>query len=269
MNQLPAVKTFFGNYSLPAGSSPLLKQRLGSVDTEQPLLYFSATEGVKYGVFLGEGLWKWKLRDFVEHKNTRLFAEFVSKCIQYLSAKTDKSFFRVSAPRVINENEAMEIDAELYNKAYEAVNAPDVLMTVTNEKDQKFNYTFSKTANAYHLSIGSLPPGEYRYKASASLASEQFSKEGRFIVKEMVAERLNPVANHTMLKQLSARSGGQFYPASAMQQLTENITASGDMKTIVYSSTLTRPLIDKELIFFIVLVLLGVEWFLRKRYLII
>jgi hypothetical protein len=269
LRDLPAVKTFFGNYSLPQGSSPMLRQRLGSVETEQPLLYFNSTEGIKYGVFLGEGLWRWKLRDHVEHYNTKLFAEFISKCIQYLSAKTDKSFFRVSAPRISDENNPVEFDAELYNKAYEPINDPDVLMSITNKKNEKFNYTFSKTSNAYHLTIGSVPAGDYRYKTSVTLAGETFTKEGSLVIREMVAERLMPVANHGMLRQLSARSGGQFYEAAEIQKLIDKLSESGSMKAVVYSSTLTRPLIDKELLFFIILGAFAIEWFLRKRYLII
>ena len=50
----------------------------------------------------------------------------------------------------------------------------------------------------------------------------------------------------------------------------EKLLAQDDrMKSVVYSQTLTRTLIDEKMLFFIVLLLISAEWFLRKRYLLI
>src|ERR1041384_6197801 len=89
INGLPAVKTFFGNYSVANGTQSLLKQRLGAVETGQPLFAFNENNGLKSAVFAGDGLWKWKMRDYAEHGNEDLFNELISKTQQYLVVKGD------------------------------------------------------------------------------------------------------------------------------------------------------------------------------------
>jgi len=264
---LPAVKTFFGNYSLGNGSNSLINQRIGVVETENPILFFTEISGLKSGIFLGDGLWKWKFRDFAEHKNHNLFTELISKSVQYLSVKSDKSFFRLSAPKVINENTDVELGAEVYNKSYEAITEPDVTLVLTNSDNKKFNYTFSKTNSAYKLNVGTLPPGEYRYEASVKVRNELFVKQGLFAVKEVVSEKINTVANHQLLFQLSHHTNGKLYYPADLQILGEDLLKSEKIRPVTYTQITTSSLIDLKWLFWIVLVLLAVEWFFRKRFL--
>lgn len=267
MKDLPAVKSFFGNYAVSNGANSLINQRIGSVETENPLLLFTDNNGLKGAVFLGDGLWKWKMRDFAEHTNNTLFNELISKSVQYLSVKSDKSFFRVTSPKIINENEAIELGAEVYNKSYELVTEPDVTLTLTNSENKKFNYTFSKTSTAYRLNIGILPAGEYRYEAKVKNNTELFVKQGIIVVKEVMAEKLNTVANHQLLYQLASRTGGKLFYLNQLEQLQTEILKSERIKPITYSQNTTSLLIDLKWLFFVLLALFSVEWFFRKRYL--
>ncbi|PBQ31584.1 hypothetical protein CNR22_07325 [Sphingobacteriaceae bacterium] len=264
---LPAVKTFFGNYSIGNGSNNLINQRIGQIETENPILFFTESSGLKSAVFLGDGLWKWKFRDFAEHKNFNLFTELISKSVQYLSVKSDKSFFRVSAPKIINENTEIELGAEVYNKSYESVTDPDVTLVLTNSEDKKFNYTFSKTTSAYKLNIGVLPPGEYRYEASVKNNKELFVKQGVFAVKEVISEKINTVANHQLLYQLANRSNGKLFYPNELQKLEDDLLKSDKIKAITYSQISTSSLIDLKWLFWLILGLLSAEWFFRKRFL--
>lgn len=267
MKDLPAVKTVFGNYSLNTNSEALINQRIGVVDTENPILLFSEANGLKTAVFLGDGLWKWKLRDYEAHHSHALFTELVSKSIQYLSVKSDKSFFRINAPKIINENEAANFSAEIYNKSYELITEPDVTLELTNAGRKKFNYTFSKTGTAYKLSTGLLAPGEYSYKAQVKAGSELFTRQGILIVKEVVAEKINTVANHALLYQLANRTNGKLIAPKDLAALQATILNNELIKPITYSQTSTTLLIDLKWLFWLILILFTMEWFFRKRFL--
>lgn len=264
---LPAVRTFFGNYSLSNGSSSLINQRIGLVETENPVLFFSEINGLKSAVFLGDGLWKWKFRDFAENKNHQLFTELISKSVQYLSVRSDKSYFRVSAPRIVMENNDIELGAEVYNKSYEAITDPDVSLVLSDEKNRKYNYTFSKTSEAYRLNIGKLPPGEYRYEASVKLNNELFVKQGLFAVREVFSEKISTVADHQLLYQMARRSNGKLFFPAQLDQLEEELLKNENIKPITYSQITTSSLIDLTWLFWIILILLAAEWFFRKRFL--
>jgi hypothetical protein len=264
---LPAVKTFFGSYAVGGGTGALIKQRIGVVETDQPILAFSELNGLKSAVFAGDGLWKWKLRDYAEHGNYNLFAELIGKTLQYLVVKADKSFFRVSAPRIADENEAVELQAEVYNKSYELITTPDVALTLVNPQNKKFSYTFSKTAKDYRLNLGILPAGEYRYEARVTVNGESFIRQGQLNIREIVAERLNTVANHQLLFQLASRSGGALVSLAEAGALPGMILKNEQLKPVTYTSVSTKPLIGLWWLFPVIVLALATEWYFRKRYL--
>ncbi|MDP3557939.1 MAG: VWA domain-containing protein [Bacteroidota bacterium] len=264
--ELPAIKTFFGNYLLTNGSNSLIHQRIGIVETENPILLFSEINGLKNALFIGDGLWKWRMRDFAEHSNHNLFNELISKSVQYLSVKSDKSFFRISSPKTINENENLELGAEVYNKSYELITEPDVTLILTNADGKKYNYTFSKTSNSHKLNIGLLPFGEYKYEAKVKINGELFVKQGAILVKEIVSEKINTVANHQLLNSIAKRTGGKLFDKTNLDKLEQEILKNEQIKPITYSQNNTTLLIDLKWLFWLILIFLSIEWYFRKRY---
>lgn len=263
---LSAIKTNFGKYTIANGAQVLLNQKIGSVNTNEPILLFNEVNGLKSAVFTGDGLWRWKLRNYQESKSFNGFNELISKSIQYLSVKSDKSFFRVFTQKIINENEPVEFTAEVYNKSYEPVNLADVLLTLKNESGNVFNYTFNKQANSYKLNAGLLSPGEYEYEAKTKIDNVLQTKKGILIVKPVVSEKINTVANHNLLQTLSKGTNGKLYYLNQIQNLENEILKSEVIKPITYSQTETTDLIDLKWLFILVLTLLSIEWFVRKYY---
>lgn len=264
LNNFPAVKTYFGKYNISNGAQILLNQKIGSVVTNDPILFFNELNSLKSGVFIGDGLWRWKLRNYQENNNFNAFNELVSKSIQYLSVKSDKSFFRVHTQKIINENEPIEFNAEVYNKSYELITDPDVTMVIKDEKGNSFNYTFSKQGNAFHLALGLLSPGEYTYEAKTKVNETLQAKKGVLIVKPVVSEKINTVANHMLLQKLSASTNGKMYTLNSIKELETAILNNESIKPITYSQNETTEMIDLKWLFVIILFLLSLEWFLRK-----
>jgi hypothetical protein len=264
--QLPATKCFFGKYSLSMGADALVNQKIGMVETGQPLFYFVEENNLKCGVFIGDGLWKWRMRDFQENGNQEQFSELIGKSVQWLSLKSDKSFFRINTPAIINENESLEIQAEVYNKSYEPVTDPDVTFVLKNARNETFNYTFSKKKTSYILNPGPLSPAEYRYEATVKVNNELLKKNGVFIVKEIASENTSTVADHRLLYNLALHSGGKLFYPQNIEQLQKELLNSETIKPVTFSQSSTVSLTELKVLFFILLVLLGAEWLLRKRY---
>jgi len=264
INNFPAIKTYFAKYNVSNGAQILLNQRIGSVTTTEPLFFFSELNGLKSGVFIGDGLWRWKLRNFQENNNFNAFNELISKSIQYLSVKSDKSFFRVYTQKIISENEPIEFSAEVYNKSYELITQPDVSIVIKNEKGNEFKYTFSKQGNSYKLSLGLLAPGEYTYEARTKSDAIVSVKKGILIVKPVISEKINTIADHGLLQKLSNETNGKMYKLDDIKNLENSILSNESIKPITYSQNETTELIDLKWLFILLLVLLSVEWFLRK-----
>jgi len=264
---LPAVKTIFGRYETSLGTQILFRQKTGSVETDAPLFCFQEEGGLKSAVFAGDGLWQWRMRDYSLHKNTALFNELIGKTVQYLSVKNDKSFFRIQAPRILSENENVHFGAEVYNKSYEPVTEPEVTFELSNSEGKKFNYTFNKLNKSYHLDAGQLSPGEYSYRATTKYNNEMLVKQGVFAVNEVLSEKLGLTANHSLLRQMAQRSGGRFFKLADIANLETTLQNNPSIKPVTYTESVTSPLVDLKIFFWILLILLSVEWYIRKRFL--
>lgn len=265
IKDLPAVNCPFGNYSSSAGANSLLFQKIGFVETENPLILFNENSGLKSGVIVGDGIWRWKFRDQADHGNTNLFNELILKTIQYLSVKADKSFFRLITKKIITENEPIEFNGEVYNQSYQLITEPDVTIVLTDEKDKQYNYTMSKKTDSYFVEAGLFPPGEYKYKSTIKVNNQVFSQSGSITVKAIVAEKINTVADHTLLFQLAQNTGGKLFAKNELDKLEKELMTSELIKPVTYTQKQLNDLIDLKWIFFLILGLLSLEWFLRKR----
>jgi hypothetical protein len=263
--KLPPLQTPFGSFMMSSAANPLLYQRIGMVDTKDPLIVFTEELGRKQGVIAGEGLWKWKLFDYAEHSNHNFFNELVSKMIQYLSVKVDKSLFRVKSRTNFYDNEPVEIEAELYNQSYELINDPEVTLNIVSSDDRKFPFTFTKTAHAYRLDAGVFPVGEYKYEAKTKVGEKIYTATGEFSVTALQVESANTTADHQLLYSLAKKHGGEMVYPSELKKLADLINAREDVKPVSYTEKKLNDLVNLKWVFFLLLGLLTAEWFMRKR----
>ncbi len=257
----------FGDYKASGDAQVLLYQKIGSVETKYPLLAFGEVNKIKIGVLAAEGIWKWKLFDFMQHQNHFVFDELLSKSMTYLTLKEDKRKFRVSvAKNIFNENEPILLDAELYNDSYELINTPDAALTITNEDGKNFNFTFNKVSNAYTLNAGFFPPGNYNIKGLVNYNNQQLIYNGKFSVRPVQLERFETTADHGMLRVLAQQFGGDVIYPNAIDSLISIIDAKDEVKPVLYSTLKTRSVIHLKWIFWLLVSLLGIEWFMRRFY---
>ena len=257
----------FGEYELGANTQTLLYQRIGKIDTEKPLLVFGEEDGIKRGVLAGEGVWKWRLFNYLQDQNHEVFDEVIGKSVQYVSLKEDKRRFRVSlAKNIFKENEAIFFDAELYNSSYELINEPDVSLVITNEEGNDFRFTFNKTDNAYTINAGIFPVGNYTFRSSVFYGGEQLTYQGQFSIQPIQLEIYETTANHNLLKVLSDKFGGKLIYPGQVNTIANFMAEQKTIVPVIYESSKTQSVINLRWIFFLLLTLLTVEWFLRRYF---
>jgi hypothetical protein len=263
----PPLAVPFGDYKPGTSSQVFLKQQIGAVETDFPLISFGMNEGIKNGLFIGEGLWRWRMYDFLENKNHDAFDEIISKTVQYLTVKNDKRRFRVnSTQNIYLETDKIQLDAEWYNESYELINKAEVTITLKNEKGEEFPYTFSKTEKSYRLELNSLPIGDYTYKASTNVNGKKYDATGAFSIKALQLEALQTRANHKVLYQLAEKTGGKVFFPHQMEDLAKLLLTKDTLKPILVEQVKTRSIIHLKGLFFLIISLLTVEWFARKYY---
>jgi len=263
--EFPPLSVPFSQYKAGTAAQVLLYQKIGAVNTRIPLILFNQGVDRKSATITGEGIWRWRLANYAKVGNQMAFDELFNKIIQYLAMKEDKSQFRVMLKNTFSESEIVEIDAELYNDSYQLVNEPEVNIVITDVNKKNFAFAFTRTSNAYYLNAGSLPPGEYTYKAATSFGGKAYQKTGKFSIMSLNVEAMNTVANHVLLNNMATRHKGKMVYPEQMGEIVKLLADRDDLKTVVYTRKRYTDLVSFFPVLLLLLVLLSAEWFIRKR----
>lgn len=266
INDFPPLSVPFGNYTARPNSQILLNQRVGNVNTNYPLWTFSESEGRKTSFVAGEGLWRWRMKNYSSAGNHDAFDLLVQKTIQYLSVKADKRNLRVLHKESFAETEKIILDAELYNESFELVNEPDVRIEIENESGEKFSYLFNRTQNTYRLDAGNFPAGIYSYSASVIYNGVRSSDKGEFVVLPVSAELQSLSADHGLLYELAAMKNGSVVSPGELNELNKLLREREDLKPVLRSEITVRPFVELWWVLLLIILLVTAEWFIRRRY---
>ena len=264
MNYFPPLKTKFGDVKLAAGNDVLVFQRIGSIQKNDPMIYFGENQNVKFGVIYGEGIWKWKMNEYIRTSESKNFTELIQKISQFLVVKQNTSALRVTFPKRFTIDEEVEVKAEFYNESMELITKPIIELKLKDEKNKSDKYQFGAVSNFYKLSLGKLKPGKYEWTASCKYNGKSYSKSGVFIVENIQLENIESAADHNLLNQIAKQSNGQFYELKNINQLLNDIAKRKDIAEMSYSEVSFNDLIDYKWLFFLIVLIFGTEWFLRR-----
>lgn len=258
------VQTPFASYKTSVAANIFLYQKVSGVDTKYPLVVFNEQNGTRTGVITGTGLWSWKIYNFMHAENHDAFNELVGKTVLYLAAKGDKSRFRVQHEGVFAENAPVEFSAELYNESYELINEPDIKMVLKGGGDTTYEAQFSKQNNSYYLNMGELPLGNYTWTATTQVGKQRLEKSGRFAVQAVMLETANLVADHDLLKSMAKVTGGQYFDKEHIADVAKAIQKNDNIKPIASYQKKYAMMLNSPWYLAAIVLLLGIEWFLRK-----
>jgi hypothetical protein len=265
ISDFPPLISPYGNINLQPSGQVLFFQQIGSVSTVEPLLLLNESQDLKSGCIIGSGIWKWRLTNFAKEGNHDAFSEIINKIIQFLSVKVDRSFFRVYCKNNFLENEDVEFDAELYNDNYELINDPEVSITLTDSKGNKYPFIFNKTEKKYFLNAGKLPVDNYSFSARVNRGDKLLTDNGEFTVSSLSIEEVNTVANHNLLYNLASSRNGKMVLPQDINELIRIIDEREDIKPVIYTQKKFNEILNFPYVLILLIVILSMEWFIRKR----
>lgn len=261
---LPPLIVPFGDYKITANAKILMTQRINTVNTDKPLMMFLDEAGVRSGVIAGEGIWRWRLHLFRITGSHNLFNNLINRTIQYLSNTRLKQSLIVDSKRIFTTGEAVVLDAEFYNEAFELRNSSDLKILIRDSLSRELRLSFDKSGDFYSLNMGSLTPGRYQYEAALQYDDETYTAAGEFMVVDVSTETLITRANHEVMYRLAVENGGKMFFPRQMDALANSIESNENIAPRVYIQSKLTNLIDIEWLFFVILLFASTEWFFRK-----
>lgn len=262
--KFPPLQTPFAEIKTSEAAEVLMFQKIGPVVTNQPLLAFTEISGLKSGFLIGEGIWRWRIESYLKYQNHKPFDQWMQKVVQFLAVKEDKSRFRLQFENSIFENENLVFKAELYDKTYTLTTEGEVTIEIADSTSKTYQFNFQKSNQDYRRDAGIFSPGNYSFIAKATLGDEVFEKKGNFVIKPLFLEKSNTKANYNVLANLADQSGGTFFSAQQIDELTDFLKGQNKAKPTIYYQDKFYEFINLKWLFALLLLFLSTEWFIRK-----
>ncbi len=262
------LKMKFGAVNYPQGAKVLMNQKIGPVVKAEPLIYFTEQQTgsgrTKIGVIGGEGIWRWRMSDYALNKSFDVFDGLMTKMVQYLSVKQNTDQLRVQAPKSVSTGKDVEFNASVYNATFELTTKPQVKFELVKEDKVLRKLEFSAKDSSYHLNLGKLNAGIYKWKAYTEVAGKKLSKTGELVVDLNRIEQLDVRANHQLLKELAENGNGVFTVLNNADSIIEELKNRKDLTSKSYLSIELKELVSFFWLFLILVLSLCTEWFLRR-----
>lgn len=262
----PPLKAKFGAIKFNGNPTVLLSQRIGQIKNKEPLLFFINQNNQRNGILYGEGIWRWKLNDFVRNGNHEAFSELFAKTMNYLMVKQQDAGLRIEFPKRFTTEEEIIVNASFFNASLEPITKPQIQLKITDASGKEFKSQFGVNGNGYKLSLGKMKGGKYNWTAFTKFNGKSYRKSGVFVVEEIELEKLETSANHGVMLQLAKQSNGKFYELNQYNELLKALENREDITTMSFEETTFNQLIDYWSVFIILFIFLGAEWFLRRYF---
>ncbi|MFN3939414.1 MAG: hypothetical protein ACK4IY_02430, partial [Chitinophagales bacterium] len=141
---------------------------------------------------------------------------------------------------------------------------PEAQLSITNSEGKAFDFTMDRNGQRYVLHAGYYPPGNYTFTAKVNTGNKVLTDNGAFVISPVRLETFNTTANHNLLFQMATLSNGRMLYADQIDQLAQTIKDSDTAKPILREVIKTQSIINLQWLFFVIIAMLGTEWFIRK-----
>lgn len=264
LDKVPPLYCAFGDYKVMSATQVFGTQKIKGIATQKPLIAVAEPSKSKSAVIAGEGIWRWRIDCYKRYLNHEKFDLMFSRLVQFLLTRNDRERFSITSKRIFSENEPVYFNAKVFDEMLEPVSDAEVKMEISGEDDFKVNEKFENTGSGYYLRIDNLKPGNYVYKATAASNGKVLIKNGLFSVVEIKTEAENLTANHNIMRKIAVATSAESFSSENYDKLVDELMNNDKIKPMIYADTELVALMSKKILFYIIILLLAAEWFLRK-----
>ncbi|HOO83675.1 MAG TPA: hypothetical protein PLS94_03855 [Prolixibacteraceae bacterium] len=260
----PPLLTYYTQYEHNTDLSVIAYQKIKGIEMNYPLMLAGNIDERKVGAIFGEGIWRWRLREFQNFDNQDIFNQLTVNLFSYLTLRDEREQFKLAYQRIASESVPYRLKAQVFNDIFEPVANAEIQFTLTDSTGSELNFLFDVNQTEYNLNLGLLAPGKYSFKARANLGENEFEKTGTFSIQEVNIEQQNLKTNLKTLNILAQATGGKFFYFDKNQQLIDYLNNIETIEAKIHKEKSTFELIDWKWYILFIIVFLSLEWFLRK-----
>ncbi|MEC8537958.1 MAG: hypothetical protein VXY26_04100 [Bacteroidota bacterium] len=252
------------NFEIKSDVKVLIGKKNQNNDRKNPIWFFSKNN--KDCFFISEGIWRWKLNNFLKKSNHDNFNSIIIQIVKNLLINKNKGGLKFNNKPSYEFGESIIINAQFYNENLEFISNNEIEFVLKDDDSNKFNYSFLTIGENYYLNLGELKPGNYQFTISTQYDNRNFIKKGSFVVENSFIENKITLANHELLYNIALQNNGLFFQLSDFKNIENELLESGYFKPIIHYEYERQPLINSIFPLIFILFFLFAEWFFRKRF---
>jgi hypothetical protein len=267
--RLPPLSLGQTRWETSPGAAVLATSRIRGISIDDPVLVVGRVGSRRSAAILASGFWKWNNAPADLQQIAARWKELFSNLMLWLVTEDDDRLVRV-APRqgVVDESEAVVFGGQVYDENLQPLSNVSLTLQVRNPNGEVFPYTLQSVGNGqYRADLGSFPAGTYHYEAIAETDEGELGRDqGQFTVGALSLEFRNPSADRTLMRRVAQRSGGSLLDTAGLAELERVLTALPDYKPVTRVTENQLRLWRYAPLGVLILILMTVEWFFRKRF---
>ncbi len=258
LEKIPPLRDVYGQINLKPSTEIAYYSKINGLDSKQPLLAFNTQE--KQVVLTGENLWQWAMQSGVT-KQQESFEQLLYQIIQYLSLDKDYERLQLQYKKQYFQAMPVVITAKFLDKNLE----PDTKVTpelILYRKQQTQRLPMTLKDSYYQVELSDLPAGSYRFTVKNTDGS--LTKNAYFRIMPYSIEKQNLQADVKNLKRLAQQTGGSVFYQNQATELLDKLLRSKEFHANIRYETSETPLIDFKYLLFLLVLLLTIEWLVKK-----
>lgn len=267
--KLPPIYSTLGVFKAKPEAAVLATMKMQGVALSAPLIVSRSVGSQKSIAILGYGVDRWKLMAGASPETQQFFDSWFSTASRWLAVREEDKRLRVDPEKeLFSQGEPVQFTGQAYTETLDPLENADIRLEALDlGTRQKFETSLhSIGAGRYDGSLTGLPEGEYAFTATAQFSSQTIGTvHGRFSVGEQSLEFSDTKLNSTLMRQIASLSGGTYADMDAVGMLQDRLKQSPALKPEEKASVRDVDMWNAPMLFFVIIIMAGTEWFIRKR----
>jgi hypothetical protein len=265
--RMPPIFKLQTQYRAKPEATTLASTKINNIVLNEPLVVVRNVNRQKSLAILGYGIWRWRLMAQGNPQTEKLLATFLSNSIRWLTTRDDNRPVKVTPTKgAFTQGEPIEFTAQVYDASANPIENAQLKVTAKGGGGE-FETTLRSIGNGrYEGTMEGLGEGDYTFRAAVSLDGQTLGEDkGRFTVGELNLEFQDTRMNVQLLRQLAERSGGRYFSPSEISELPEALRSQSTFSAREIQRAESFELWNWKYMLALVVLLLAIEWFVRKR----
>ncbi len=219
---------------------------------------------IKQFVFNGANFSRWHFEVQDDPELSGFMVTFLNRTLRWLVNKDDIQQIQIApSQRIYNVGETVEFSGQVYDEFYQPIPDARVQVEIIADSLEVADELNRQGNGFYQQNFPGLPEGTYQYRVRAEKNGVPIGeRKGQFTVVPFFLEFQRIPADRGLMAQLARQSGGKLLRPDQLHEL---------FRQSVFTSRARYHFSEKRLFqswywLALVLLLLSLEWFLRKRW---